>query len=152
MAVAWFRNPVLDESADVVDRDWSKDATLGVTKATRHPKYVFSTNKSACLMHLVAEMEIQHYALIAGGSKYGRLKQPAMIARSVCSYNFLLTNGRARTCTVPKADAVLCGACHGQPRPFRRGGKSTAEKVAARVKLGCEVAGYPSKLAREAGR
>ena len=150
MAVAWFRHPVLDESADVIDRDSVNDRTFGVTRAKRHPAYVHSVNRNACLMHKVAYVEIQHYALIAGGHKMGRLKQPAMMAHTVCGYCFSLTPERSRTCAVPLPNAVLCGRCHGQLPTFRRDVTSTAAKREARVKLGCEVAGYPSALATSA--
>jgi hypothetical protein len=149
MAVAWFRNPVLDESAEVVDRDSVNERRFGVSIAKRHPNYVFSVNKNACLMHKIGEVEIQHYAFIAGGSKLGRLKQPAMIAHTVCGASFALTPERSRTCAVPLPDAVLCGRCHGQLPTFRRSVASKAAKIAARVKLGCEVAGYPSSLAKK---
>ena len=146
MAVAWFRNPVLDESAEVIDRSSVNERLFGVTTAKRHPTYVFGVNKNSCLMHKIANVEIQHYALIADGSKMGRLKQPAMIAHTRCGYSFALTPERSRTCAVPLPDAVLCGRCHGQLPTFRRSVASKDAKVAARVKLGCEVAGYPSLL------
>ena len=149
MAVAWFRNPVLDESAEVVDRSSINERVFGVTKAKRHPRYVFSVNRNACLMHKIADVTIQHYALIAGGRKLGRLKQPAMIATTMCGYSFALTPDRSRTCAVPLPDAVLCGRCHGQLPTFRRTVASKAAKIDARVKLGCEVAGYPSALASD---
>ena len=152
MAVAWFRNPVLDEAADVIDRDSVNERHFGVTNAKRHPNYVYGVNKNSCLMHKIARVEIQHYALIDDGSKMGRLKQPAMIAHTRCGYAFALTPERSRTCAVPLPDAVLCGRCHGQLPTFRRSVASKAAKVAARVKLGCEVAGYPSALSRESRR
>lgn len=149
MAVSWFRNPVLDESADLIDRDKVNERSFGVTTAKRHPNYVFSINKNACLMHKIAEVEIHHYATL-NHHKLGRLKQPAMIAHTVCGATRILTAKHSRTCTVPLPDAVLCGRCHGQPATFRRSVASTDAKRAARVKLGCEVAGYPSALNMDA--
>lgn len=145
MAVSWHRNPVLDESAEVVDRDAVDERTFGVTTAKRHPKYIYSVNKNACLMHKIASVEIHHYATL-NLCKLGRLKVPAMIAHTVCGASRLLTSERSRTCTVPLPDAVLCGRCHGELPTFRRSGASIEAKRAARVKLGCEVAGYPSAV------
>jgi hypothetical protein len=148
MAVAWFRNPVLDESADVVDRNSVNERTFGVTTARRHPAYVYGAGRNACLMHKIARVTIQHYAIV-DMDKLGRLKRPAMSAITACGYHFALESDRSRTCTVPLPGAVLCGRCHGGPATFRRSVASTAAKHAARVKLGCEVAGYPSKLAKD---
>lgn len=151
MAVAWFINPILDESAPVIDRDSVHERTFGVSKARRHPAYVYSTNKNACLMHKIASVTIHWYAIV-GMSRLGRLKQPAMIAQTVCSMNFALTAERTRTCTIPEPDAVLCGRCHGEPHTFGKHGRGTKngwDKRAARVKLGCEVAGYPSAFAND---
>ena len=149
MAVSWFRNPVLDEIAEVVDRDSVNERTFGVTRAKRHPNYIYSVNKNACLMHKIASVEIHHYATLSM-SKLGRLKQPAMIAHTVCGVSRTLNAKHSRTCTVPLPDAVLCGRCHGKPATFGRSAASTPDKKAARVKLGCVVAGYPSKLNTDA--
>lgn len=159
MAVAWFRNPDLDNSAPVIDRESVNDRTFGVTKSKRHPAYVYSINKNAVLMHKVDHVEIHFYAVIGPcGSRLGRLKQPAMIARLVCGDFRALTPEKTRTCHVPEPDSILCGACHGQPRPFGKDGwarKSGVKKSEAHVKLGCVVNGYPSSLEsvqREAGK
>ena len=154
MAVAWFRNPVLDESVPIIDRSSVNDRTFGVVKARRHPAYVYSVNKNACLMHKIAEVEIHFYALVGSGSKMGRLKQPAMIAYTVCGGFRALVPERSRTCTVPFPDAVLCGRCHGESPTFGKHGKGTKaglKRAEANVKLGCTVAGYPSALARDEG-
>lgn len=151
MAVAWFRNPVLDDTAEIVDRDSVNDRTFGVTTAKRHPAYVYSINKNAALMHKVREVTIHHYAYV-GMSKMGRLKQPAMIAQAVCGVSRALLPTRSRTCHVPLPGAVLCGRCHGEgPRFGKRGTltKAGVTRAEAHVKLGCLVAGYPSALARD---
>ena len=152
MAVAWFMNPVLDESAPIIERSSVNDRTFGVATTKRHPAYVYSVNKNACLMHKIANVEIHFYALIGSGSQMGRLKQPAMIAHTVCGVSRALVPERSRTCTVPFPDAVLCGRCHGEPATFGKHGKGTKagmKKESARVKLGCVVNGYPSALARD---
>jgi hypothetical protein len=152
MAVAWFRNPVLDESADIIDRDSVNDRVFGVGTSKRHPAYVYSINGNACLMHKVRDVTIHWYALIDGGHRMGRLKQPAMIANAVCGMSFALDPKRTRTCAVPEPDSVLCGRCHGEPPTFGKHGAGTKaglKRAEAHVKLGCIVAGYPSALQRE---
>lgn len=152
MAVAWFRNPVLDDSVAPIDRNSINDRTFGITTTKRHPVYVYSINKNACLMHKIRHVTIHWHALIDGGHRLGRLKQPAMIARTVCDYNFALTAKRTRTCHVPQPDSTLCGRCHGEPASFGPHGtarKAGVKKEEARVKLGCVIAGYPSLLERD---
>lgn len=152
MAVAWFRNPVLEESAPLVDRDAVNDCTFGVTRTRRHPAYVYSVNKNACLMHKVANVEIHWFALVAGGRQLGRLKQPAMIAHTVCGVARILTPDRSRTCHVPLPHSILCGRCHGNGSVFPKRGRSFREGLTrqeANVRLGCVVNGYPSSLGRE---
>lgn len=152
MAVAWFRNPVLDPDVPIIDRDSVNESTFGVTDAKRHPAYVYSINKNSCLMHKVVRVELHWYALVDGGSKMGRLKQPAAIAHTACGCYRVLTPQKSRTCHVPLPDSVLCGRCHGEPATFGKHGKGTQaglKRAEAHVKLGCVVAGYPSALARD---
>lgn len=152
MAVAWFRNPALDVSAPTIDRSSVNERTFGVSDARRHPAYVYSIHKSACLMHKVSRVEIQWYAVIGIGNRLGRLQQPAMIAHTVCGNSRALVPSRSRTCAVPLPGAVLCGRCHGEPATFGkdgRGRKAGIRRAHAHVELGCVVAGYPSVLARE---
>lgn len=152
MAVAWFRNPVLDETAPIIERRSVDDRTFGVSTTRRHPAYVYSVNKNAALIHKVREVEIHWYALIGGGSQMGRLKQPAMIAHTVCGNSKALTPERTRTCHIPAPDALLCGRCHGEPATFGKHGAATKAGVKRRdanVKLGCVVNGYPSAVAKD---
>lgn len=152
MAVAWSLNPVLDYSAPIIDRNSVNDRTFGVSKAERHPAYVYSVNRNACLMHKVAGVEIHWYALIDGGDRMGRLKQPAMIARTVCGNSRSLTPTRSRTCHVPLPGSILCGRCHGEPATFGKHGKGTKaglRRAEAHVTLGCITNGYPSALELE---
>ena len=152
MAVAWFRNPVLDESADVIDRRSVNDRTFGVTTSKRHPAYVYSIHANAGLMHKVRDVEIHWYALLGTGHTMGRLKQPAMIAHTVCGVSKALRPERTRTCHIPYPGALLCGRCHGEPATFSKHGAATKAgltRAEAHVKLGCVVNGYPSALDRE---
>lgn len=152
MSVAWFRNPVLDHSAPIIDRNSVNDRTFGVSTAARHPAYVYSINRNSCLMHKVRSVEIHWYALVDGGHRLGRLKQPAMIALTVCGNARALLPHRSRTCHIPLPGALLCGRCHGEPATFGKHGKGTTERIPrteAHVRLGCIVAGYPSALAKD---
>lgn len=148
MAVSWFRNPILDEAADLIDRDVVNERTFGVTTAKRHPAYVYSISKNASLMHKVRDVEIQHYATVSMNT-LGRLKVPAMIAHTVCGMSKALTPDRSRTCTVPEPGSILCGRCHGEPATFGKHGagtKARLRRAVAHVALGCVVNGYPSAL------
>lgn len=146
MAVAWFRNPVLDQHTALVDRHAVNERTFGVVEARRHPAYVYSINKNSCLMHKVVRVELQWYAYV-GMESLGRLRQPAMIAFTACGCHRALTPDRSRTCHVPLPGSVLCGRCHGEPATFGKHGKGTKanlKKSDAHVTLGCLIAGYPS--------
>ena len=148
MAVAWFRNPDIDEAVPLIERDSVNERTFGVTESGRHPAYVYGVNKNSCLMHKVALVTLQWYAIV-GMNHLGRLKRPASIATTVCGYSFALLAKRSRTCTVPLPNSVLCGRCHGQGASFPRHSKQTRDGIpreVAKVSLGCEVAGYPSRL------
>lgn len=149
MAVAWYRNPVLDESAPLVDRASVNERTFGKSIVQRHPAYVYAINKNSCLMHKVRDVEIQWYAFVGRGA-LGRLKQPAMIAHTVCGCSRALRPDRSRTCHIPLPGAVLCGRCHGEPATFGKHGAGTKaglRRSEAHVTLGCVVNGYPSGLA-----
>lgn len=146
MAVAWFRNPVLDESAPIIDRDAVNERVFGKTIAKRHPAYVYSIRGASGLMHRVARVTIDHYAIVTM-HKLGRLKAPAMIAECVCGMSFPLLPSCSRTCTVPDPTALLCGRCHGQPATFGRHCRGRGiSRQEAHVRLGCVVNGYPSLL------
>lgn len=152
MAVAWFRNPDLDQSAPVIDRGSVNERTFGRTTTRRHPAYVYSINKNACLMHKIASVEIHWYAFFNGG-KLGRLKQPAMIATTMCGMSKPLTSDLTRTCHVPFPDSELCGRCHGHGTTFPKVAKGRSKitgrtRQEANVTLGCIVNGYPSSLDR----
>lgn len=148
MAVAWFKNPILDTSVPLLKRDSVNERTFGVSRSKRHPAYVYSINKNAGLMHRVERVDIHWYAIVGPiGSRLGRLKQPAMIAQTVCRASFALLPHRVRTCRIPFEDSILCGRCHGEPASFGKNGKHAGMKrQEANVKLGCIEAGYPSAL------
>lgn len=153
MAVAWFRNPILDTSAPLIDRDTVNENTFGRTTTRRHPAYVYSINKNSCLLHKIASVDIHWYANV-GMDHLGRLKQPAMIAQTVCGVGRILTPDRSRTCHIPFPHAELCGRCHGTGTTFPRQAKARSKntgrtRAEAHVTLGCIVNGYPSSLEKE---
>lgn len=146
MAVAWFRNPLLAEGAELIERDAVNERTFGVSKARSGPAYVFSINKSAGLMHKVDGVTIQWYAIV-NITTLGRLKRPAMIAHTICGMNFPLEADRTRTCRIPEPGAILCGRCHGEPASFgKRGAHRGMKRSEAHVKLACIENGYPASL------
>ncbi len=150
MAVAWFMNPQLDESAPLIDRDAVNERTFGRSTARRHPAYVYSINRNSCLMHKIVKVEIHWYAFVNMGH-LGRLKRPAMIATTACGCSRPLLAERTRTCAIPLPGSILCGRCHGEPATFGKHGKGTLtglKRAEAHVQLGCEVNGYPSALTR----
>lgn len=148
-AVVW-KGLEIDENVAAIPRTQFVDTPPTISK--RHPAYVYSTGHNSCLMHKVAFVELHWELIVARGDKVARLKRPAAIAKTVCGVSKFLTADKARTCTEPKADAVLCGRCHGELPTFSKNGAGTKagmSRQAAAVKLACEVAGYPSKLERE---
>ena len=114
-------------------------------RATRFPPYVFATSKNAALVHKVAGVKFRHWVLDHGGHNLLYTAKPPAIAETVCNCSFFLEAKRTRTCVVPKPDAILCGACHGDVRPFGKHGWARAvglTRAEANVKLGCIVNGY----------
>lgn len=155
MAVAWFRNPVLEDDTVPIKRGTVNEHTFGVADAKRHPAYVYGASRQSALMHRVARVRLHWYAVVSltgCGSHIARLKQPAMVADTVCGQFFALTPKRSRTCHVPLPNSVLCGRCHGEPATFGKHGAGTKvglTRRAAGATLGCEVNGYPSALAAD---
>lgn len=147
MAVAWFKNPVLDDATPLIDRGTVDERTFGITRAKRHPAYVYSTNRNSALMHKVDHVKISHYAIV-GMHQIGRLKQPAMVAVTACGYFFPLLAERSRTCQVPSPGSILCGRCHGTGSVFtkrqRAQTKDGVSRAEAHVRLACTVNGYPT--------
>jgi hypothetical protein len=117
------------------------DHSFGITKVAKFPKYVYSTAGNAMLVHKVASVDAYWYE-----EDYGRLlrlETPKLIARTACNMSCFIhlpRNNRkfkAVMCEIPKPDAVLCGACHGEPRPFGKHGKPPCTKEMAKIRLGC---------------
>jgi hypothetical protein len=117
---------------------------FGETYAKTFPPYVFSTRHGA-LVHQVASVELDWWAIGPGGYYLERMVTPRIGARTKCGTWILLKGDRARTCRIPSSDALLCEACQGTGRNFGRDGSATKAGITyeqAHVRLGCIVAGY----------
>ena len=116
---------------------------FGVTRAKKHPPYVFSIGGNACLIHKIAYVELHWWE-----AKYDHMvkrHRPKMIANTICGMFKFLDADRSRTCLIPSPDAVLCGRCHGEMPTFGKNGAGTKagmKRTEAHVKLGCVVKGY----------
>jgi hypothetical protein len=116
---------------------------FGVTRAKKHPPYIYSISANSALIHKIAYVEMhwwQASSIKSSGDCLRRLHKPRLIARTVCGMNKFMTADRSRTCTIPRPDAVRCGKCHGFDAPFGKEGwatKAGVKKSEAYVKLGC---------------
>lgn len=152
MAVIVKLSPEMESRVDVDGRPDigpGRVPDFGVTMATRHPPYVFSTSAHASLVHQILYVEMHWYAVNRGGHGLVRLQKPVLFAHTGCRVCFRVSGHRVRTCLVPNPDALLCKACQGLGRNFRRGkwaGNVDEETGLTRhqagVRLGCVVEGY----------
>lgn len=114
--------------------------TFGVTRAKRHPKYVYG-NVFGCLVHEIAYVEFRWYDVGPGGHSLIRRAHPKISITTRCQQVFLLrnSNGRPRStmCEIPNPDAVLCGRCQSKGPIFGKNGSGNTTKSAAKVRLGC---------------
>lgn len=122
-----------------------RDHTFGKTRIKKHPKYVYSTSGGAMLVHRIKYVTAYWYD--THYSHLIRRQTPKLVAKSFCQNSFFLNLPKQKNkfsavaCEIPAPDAVLCGACHGQPRPFGKYGKPPCTKELAQVRLGCLVRG-----------
>lgn len=121
--------------------------SFGITRAKKFPPYVYSSNRMGSLVHKIHHVDLWWWTPDPrnGGSDLVRLKRPRMLAHTACGNVRFLTSDRARTCIVPKPDAILCGRCHGDVHTFGKDGwatKAGITRTAANAKLGCIVQGY----------
>ena len=123
---------------DIAGRPDHGNRDFGVVRAKRFPKYVHSTNRSACLIHKVEEVEIHWYSGHYDWCQ--RLENPRVIARTNCGTNIFLSNGKksGKMCEIPDPNAVLCGRCHGEPATFSRKRVQSITKQWAHDHLGCK--------------
>ena len=140
-------HPVDDENvAPIYGRPDLQDHSFGKTVARKHPPYVFGIRGVSCLVHKVRQVELYWWRVGGrGGDSLVKLKQPVMIAQTMCSQSFRLDGDVCRACRVPSPDALLCGRCHGEGATFPKHGPaklSGLTRQEAHVKLGCVVQGY----------
>jgi hypothetical protein len=117
---------------------------FGVTRAKKHPAYVFSTTVNSSLIHKIAHVDLHWYEVVHNGHALARRKEPFMIAHTVCGQTKFLNRQRSKTCEIPAPDAILCGRCHGEPATFGPDGAGTKAGITRHtgfLKLGCAVQG-----------
>jgi hypothetical protein len=113
---------------------------FGVTRAKRHPKYVYG-NAQGLLMHEIAYVEFRWYEVGPGGHSLIRLAHPKISVTTRCGQVFFYRcqNGKPKStmCEMPNPGAVLCGRCQGKGPVFGKNGSGGVTKSAAKVRLGC---------------
>lgn len=117
---------------------WGNEESEWQTVASKS-KYVFGTNSQNALMHRILHLQLRWWTCGPQGEYLIRLQAPRVVAVTICHRWIRIdshsTNGRI--CALPKADAVLCGSCHGQARNFPRGQGHKISRELAKVRLGC---------------
>ena len=129
---------------------WRRGEKFGVTRAKKFPPYVFSISASAALVHRIAYVELHWWragTFRESGDCLRKNNPPVMIATTICGSSRFIEAARARTCMVPRPDAIRCTKCFGLPEAaaFGKNGWCTREGITrteAHVKLGCIVEGY----------
>lgn len=129
---------------------WRRGEKFGVTRAKKHPPYVFSISGNAALVHKIAYVELHWWrasTLFESGDCLRKNNPPNMVATTVCGASRFLTPARTRTCLIPRPDAIRCTKCFGLPEQsaFGKNGwctKAGVTRQEAHVKLGCVVEGY----------
>lgn len=115
---------------------WGKEESE-YTFAKNHPKYVYGTSKNACLIHNIKHVKLRWWTYGAGGRCLVRLQTPSMLAETFCSMCFFLNSTKAKTCSMPDPNAVLCNQCHGFGRNFPKGKQHAISKQLASIRKGC---------------
>jgi hypothetical protein len=103
--------------------------------AKKFPPYVYSTNRNAALVHRVLRVSLrwwdyQMHCMV-------RRQSPVMIAECACGAFFRISTTKAKTCVIPKPDAVRCGRCEGKGPSFPRRRIPEVPQSLAKVRLGC---------------
>jgi hypothetical protein len=115
-----------------------QDHKFGITRAKRHPKYVYGSILGS-LVHEVSYVEFRWYELKMGYCI--RLDSPKISATTKCGMSFFVHNigsrAKATVCEIPKEDAVYCKACQKQGRNFPKNKKHEITKQEAKARLGC---------------
>jgi len=99
--------------------------------------YVYGTGGNSALMHKVIYLRLRWWDCGPRGAYLIRLQSPRMLAVTACSQMIRIDGTRGKCCALPRPNAVLCAACHGQGRNFPRGREHAVPIQLARVRLGC---------------
>lgn len=114
---------------------------FGVTRAKRHPKYVYGS-VFGCLVHEIKYVEFRWYEVGSPGNHLIRLDSPRVSATTKCGIAFFINNynsrAKANVCEIPKADAVFCKACRKEGKNFPKNKEWEVTKQDAKKRLGCE--------------
>lgn len=112
---------------------------FGVTRAKRHPKYVFGS-VFGCLVHEIRYVEFRWYDVIAANALQWR-DSPKISATTKCGIVFFINNynsrAKANVCEIPKADSVYCKACQNNGKNFPKNKEWEVSKQEAKSRLGC---------------
>ncbi len=109
-----------------------------VTLAKKHPPYIYGTSHNACLIHKINHVRLR-WGYGSNGEYLIRLASPMMIAVTNCHMWWSLDSARAKTCSIPRPDAVLCAACHGLGRNFPKNREHAVKRETAKILKGCVV-------------
>jgi hypothetical protein len=115
---------------------WGKEEREYVIAKSSRP-YAYSTGANSCLVHKVLHLRLRWWTAGPRGEYLVRLQSPTIFAVTNCGQSLSLNNASARSCALPKSDAVRCARCHGEGVNFPRGMEHKVSKRIAKVKLGC---------------
>jgi hypothetical protein len=105
--------------------------------AKHHPPYVYGTGRNNCLIHKINYVKLRWWTHGPRGDYLVRLQSPHIFAVANCGAWFALDGTKAKSCTLPRPDAVLCAKCHGEGTNFPHGRPHKVSRGLARVRLGC---------------
>jgi hypothetical protein len=99
--------------------------------------YVYGTGGGNCLVHRINYVKLCWWTTSPTGAHLVRLENPRMIAECFCGRTLFLDSTKAKMCEIPKPDAVLCAACHGEGRNFPKGKPHKVSRELAKIRIGC---------------
>jgi hypothetical protein len=115
---------------------WGKEEHEYVMAKSRVP-YAYSTGRNASLIHKISYLRLRWWTCGPGGEYLVRLQSPTIFAVTNCQQWLSLNGTKARSCAMPRPDAVMCARCHGEGVNFPRGREHKIPRNIAKVKLGC---------------
>lgn len=117
-----------------------QDHKFGVTRALKHPTYVFG-NGAGLLVHKILYVELQWYDVGPPGDHLVRRNDPKISIHTCCGQVFFYGERRGKQpstmCEMPRPEAILCGRCHGEGPIFGKGKEWRVSKKDAKNALGC---------------